>query len=375
MKIGERIKNERGRLGLKLHELANEVGFKNYQTLSAIEKGERQIKVSELDKIAKALGLTVSYLLGDEKERKERVLWRKCVDETQCRKYENMLISFCRNYEKLAELIGYKYEKFIPPKSEELQKEIYEDDYKFAENLAEKYLRILDLGRYPGNNLIDSLQEKNILILCCDLGSFGSAASLVGDFGAAILLNRKDMPWRRTFDIAHELFHLITWYVYPPEEVYDDEERGKSNPEKYADAFATSLLLPEKSLLDELKKHEKKEFDFIDFITIATKFKISLQFLTWRLQNLGIFSEKDMEEIRNHPKISELNKLMRRREPDIPELPELYVAQALKTYQRGKISKLKLADYLDVKYGEMASFLSEYSYPDIEEMNLESISP
>ena len=374
MEIGERIRNERERLGMRLQELAKEIGFKNYQTLSAIEKGERQVKVSELDKISIALGLTVSYLLGEEKERGEKVLWRKCVDKTLCKKYENMLISFCRNYEKLANLIEHKYEKFIPSRFEELQKDRFVNDYEFAEKLAERYLKNLDLGRYPGNNLIDALQEKNILIFCYDLGEFGSAASLVGDFGAAILLNKNDKPWRRTFDIAHEFFHLITWDVYPPEAVYDDEEKGKSEPEKYADAFASSLLLPRKSLFDEVEKREKEEFGLIDFITIATKFKISLQFLTWRLQNLGIFSEKDMEEIRNHPKISQLNKIMRVKEPNIPELPEIYINQALKTYQKGRISKLKLAEYLNVKYGEMEALLNRYSYPDVEEMNIEGFS-
>lgn len=375
MRIGGRIKEERKKLEMTLQELSNEVGFKNYQTLSSIEKGERHIRVSELDKIAKVLGLTVSYLLGEEKERREKVLWRKCVDESQCKKYENLLISICRNYQKLADLVGHKYEKFVPPRSEELQKGRFKNDYDFAKDLAEKYSKLLDIGRYPGKNIVDSLQDKNILIFCYDLEA-GSAASLVGDFGAAILLNKSDRPWRKTFDIAHELFHLITWNVYPPESVYDDEEKGKSKPEQYADTFASTLLMPEKSVKDEITwRKRERDLNFIDYVEIAAKFRISIQALTWRLQNLGIFSEKDMEEIRAHPKISELNKLMRTKEPDIPELPEIYVNQALKTYLNGRISKLKLADYLDVKYGEMASFLSEYSYPDIEELAIESLSP
>lgn len=374
MEISKRIKEERKKLGMTLQELANEVGFKSYQTLSSIEKGKRQVKVSELDKIAKALGLTVSYLLGEEAERKEKALWRKCVDESRCKKYENLLISFCRNYKKLSELTGHKYEKFVPPKPEELQKERFKNDYDFAKNLAEKYLRELDLWRYPGKNIVDSLQDKNILIFCYDLEA-GSAASLVGDFGAAILLNKIERPWRKTFDIAHELFHLITWDVYPPESVYDDEERGKSKPEQYADTFASSLLLPEKLVKNEVSwRKSEKGLSLIDYIEIATKFRVSIQALTWKLQNLRIFPKDEMERIRAHPKLSELNKLMRTKEPDIPELSEIYVTQALKTYLHGRLSKLKLADYLNVKYGEMASFLSEHSYPDIEEMNLESFS-
>lgn len=386
--VGKKIRSEREKLGITLKELSEELGFQNYQTLSSIEKGKRQIKVSELNTIAKALGVTVVYLLGEEILSENKVLWRKCIDEAKCRKLENELKKFCSNFKKLSELIDHKYEKFVPPSPQKLQKEIYRDDYEFAKSIAEDYLLALNLGKYPGNNLIYALQEKNILIFCKDLGSGGSSASVVGDFGAAILLNKKDTPWRRTFDIAHELFHLITWYVYPPEEVYDDEDRGKSNAEKYADAFAASLLLPEKSLLKEIEKREGREgLDLIDILDIASKFRVSIQALTWRLQNLLTFSEiwkllktrifenLDMVEIRNYPKIEKLNKLLRSRQPDIPRLPEIYVTQALKTFTHGRISKLKLAEYLDVKYGDMASFLSDYSYPDIEDFNLDSLSP
>jgi len=373
MDIGKRVKEERKKMGLKLQELSKMVGFQSYQTLSAIEKGARPVKVSELEKIARALGLTVSYLLGGEEKRQEKVLWRKCNNEIHCKKYENLLITFCKNYKKLSELIGHKYEKFIPPKPDELQKERFKDDYEFARDLAEKYRKELDLGRYPGNNLTDALQEKNILIFCFDLGNFGSAASLVGEFGAAILLNKNDRPWRRTFDISHELFHIITWNIYNPEEVYDDE-RGKSKPEKYADEFAASLLLPMESLLYEIGKPERREsLNIIDIIRIATKFRVSIQALTYRLQNLQIYSAKDMEEIRNLTERNNLNKFMRSKEADLPVLPEIYVNQALKTYQQGRLSKLKLAEYLDVDYIDMNDFLKKYSYPDVEELNIEDL--
>jgi len=373
MDIGKRIREERKKMGLKLQELSKMVGFQSYQTLSSIEKGARPVKVSELDKIARALGLTVSYLLGGEEKRQEKVLWRKCNNKSHCKKYENLLITFCKNYKKLSELIGHKYEKFIPQKPDEFQKERFKDDYEFARDLAEKYRKELDLGRYPGNNLIDALQEKNILIFCFDLGNFGSAASLVGEFGAAILLNKNDRPWRRTFDISHELFHIITWNIYNPKEVYDDE-RGKSNPEKYADEFAASLLLPRESLVDEIRKLEGRGgLNIIDIIRIATKFRVSIQALTYRLQNLQIYSARDMKEIRNLTKRYNLNKFMRSREADLPVLPEIYVNQALKTYQQGRLSKLKLAEYLNVDYIDMNDFLKKYSYPDIEELNIEDL--
>lgn len=386
MDIGKRIMKERRKLGIKLQDLAKEVGFANYQTLSSIEKGDREIKISEIDSIAKALGVNVSYLLGEEKPIKEKVKWRKCTNEGECKKIENKLKSFCNNFKKLSELIGYKYEKFVPPTPAELQRDNYSNDYDFGKALAEKYLDAFALGKYPGNNLIDVLQDKNILIFCKNLEDFGSAASLVGDFGAAIVLNKNNKPWRRTFDVAHEFFHLITWNIYSPDEICDDNG-GKSNLDKYADAFAAALLLPEKSLLGEVEKRQKEDgLDVVDIIELAAKFRVSIQALTWRFESLMAFSEiwkkvknevfkgLDLDEIRNHPKIHELNKLRKVKEPNLPELPGIYVTQALKTYKHGRISKLKLADYLNVRYVEMSSFLHKYSYPDIEELTFEGLS-
>jgi len=44
----------------------------------------------------------------------------------------------------------------------------------------------------------------------------GSAASAIGPFGPAILMNSKEAPWRRNYNFAHELFHLITWESLKP---------------------------------------------------------------------------------------------------------------------------------------------------------------
>lgn len=373
MDIGASIKRERKRLGLTLEELAGNIGFANYQTLGSIEKGERKVRVSELSRIARALGLTASYFLDEPRLREEKIRWRKCSDDKQCKKYENRLQTLCSNYEKLADLIGYRYRKFIPPLKEMLQRDRYPDDYRFADALAEEWRRDLGLGRYPGNNLVDSLtQEKNILIFCLDMGSVGSAGALVGNFGAAILLNRNDRPWRRTFDIAHELFHLITWNVYAQEKTYDNSEREKSRVESYADAFAAALLLPKETLLEEIGKRNSR-VNMIDIIDMSTRFRISIQSLTWRLQNLNLVDKKYMEKIREHPDLSDLNKLMREDEPDLRELPEIYVTQALRTFVAGRISKLKLADYLDVRYADLRAFLGRYSYPGVEELSIEHI--
>ena len=65
-------------------------------------------------------------------------------------------------------------------------------------------------------------------------------------FGAAVLLNAKNARWRRNFDLAHELFHLLTWNVFNPASGSSTERPARE--EQLADRFASNLLMPEESV-------------------------------------------------------------------------------------------------------------------------------
>src|SRR5262252_4268122 len=60
-----------------------------------------------------------------------------------------------------------------------------------------------------------------------------------------VLINRDETPGRRHFDLAHELFHILTWEAMPPVHIEDATETGGSNRvEQLANAFASALLMP-----------------------------------------------------------------------------------------------------------------------------------
>lgn len=66
--IGERIKAEREKVGWSQSKLANEAGVQS-STISQIESGRRKKpSVDVLQRIAKALSITVSHLLGQTEE-------------------------------------------------------------------------------------------------------------------------------------------------------------------------------------------------------------------------------------------------------------------------------------------------------------------
>jgi Zn-dependent peptidase ImmA (M78 family) len=60
-----------------------------------------------------------------------------------------------------------------------------------------------------------------------------------------VLINRDEVPGRRYFDLAHELFHILTWDAMPPVHIEDATETGGANRvEQLANAFASALLMP-----------------------------------------------------------------------------------------------------------------------------------
>src|SRR5258706_9708877 len=59
-----------------------------------------------------------------------------------------------------------------------------------------------------------------------------------------VLINRREVPGRRHFDLAHELFHILTWLAMPPEHVEDVEPKRRSRVEQLADNFASAMLMP-----------------------------------------------------------------------------------------------------------------------------------
>lgn len=66
MTIYERIRTLRIAQGMSQFELAKRVGYKGRSAISKVEKGERDISQSMIEKYAAALGVSPSFLLYGE---------------------------------------------------------------------------------------------------------------------------------------------------------------------------------------------------------------------------------------------------------------------------------------------------------------------
>ena len=77
MTVGEKIKEKRIALGMSQDELAQKVGYKSRSSINKIELA-RDLPLSKVEKMARALGTTPSYLMGwNEKASQEDILLQK----------------------------------------------------------------------------------------------------------------------------------------------------------------------------------------------------------------------------------------------------------------------------------------------------------
>lgn len=91
--IGNKIAKLRRQKGLSQKDLANLLGYKSASTLSKIESGENDITISTLEKIAFHLGIDMSSLLLEEKE-KASPIGEDSLQEVRFKR-RNKVFSFC----------------------------------------------------------------------------------------------------------------------------------------------------------------------------------------------------------------------------------------------------------------------------------------
>jgi Zn-dependent peptidase ImmA (M78 family) len=117
---------------------------------------------------------------------------------------------------------------------------------------GERFADDFGLVPVPAARLAEVMEYKlGVLVLMVDaINGVSGAACRLPELDA-VLINRHEVPGRRNFDLAHELFHILTWDAMPPEHVEEASEQSKSRVEQLANNFASALLMPA-AVLDRL---------------------------------------------------------------------------------------------------------------------------
>jgi len=347
--LGGRIREARERLKWSQGRLASEVGLGSAQIVSTIESGGRDVKASELTRIARALQTSVDNLLNPQLRPEPQFAWREQPQEG-FEEHESRFLLRCERYGLLEKWCGTTDAQPLPSLKFISASPSFADVQRQADNVR----NVLQLGGRPACSLEKTLEEDyGVKIFYDDLGpNGGSAFSVASWFGTAVLLNCTHAPWRRNYSLAHELFHLLT----------KDQLSTCENEqiERFANVFASALLLPSEHLLSAIEAHLKDgKISYENLVQVAREFGVSIDALLWRLVNIGRFDAAVVKDALASSNLRAIDKTSFPRWEQRSYIPERYVRLCFLAYRQGKIGLAKLAEFLETNIVDLAEQVQE----------------
>lgn len=279
--ISKRFIEARKSLNLKQEDMAEMMGFQSRQIVSNIESGKRNLSAEELIKACDVLHKPLEYFT-DPYIFNGEISWRFSDDEIDY--YD------CDTYAKNVIAAHLRFTELLDKKPVPINVQIpitKKSSYEGVSSIAESIVKNWDLGDVPALKLAEVSQEKlnlEILNISCPQGISGGACKV--DEYNIILINSNEPAHRQNFNLAHELFHILTWDNLKPDKAdYCEIDNDRPKEEKLANIFASSLLMPEyyiNSLWEERPSNTNQSW----FVKLAKIFQVSGQALIWRLINL-----------------------------------------------------------------------------------------
>lgn len=351
-RIGLRVKALREARKESQADLARALNFRDRQTVGHIEAGIRKLSAKELIALITHYAVPLEHftnpfmLTGNE-----RFSWRqRDVSKEDLVTFQARAGEWIGAYRELSRLAGDR----LPSLMARLGL-TYTSSFEEAEAAGEAVSAELALGDVPARHLASVMEERlGILVLMVDaIPGVSGAACTLPELNAA-LINRHEPAPRRNFDLAHELFHLLTWDTMPPQWMDGEPSaNGASHSrkrvervEQLANKFAAGLLMPG-SALDKLGTPHG---DLVAWIKAASvQLGVSSSALKWQLVN----SKRGPSELAAVP--DEAFRENRSRSLDVPppRFSRRFIQQLATGIERGHISARKAASLTDVTLDEL----------------------
>jgi Zn-dependent peptidase ImmA (M78 family)/transcriptional regulator with XRE-family HTH domain len=284
--LAQRITAARERSGLTQAQLSQHLGFRNRQTLEQMESGLRKVTPEELLAIMAATGCELEYFTDPFRLVGEGAFSYRAsgTKDPELDAYEDKAGKWLALWRHLGAVRGER-PKALRPKLALNVKSRFEEAQSLGEALAED----LQLGAVPAEKLEEAMEDRlQILVLHVDLPQGVSGAAIQLPLCDAVLIPRSEPPGRRAFDLAHELFHVLTWDAMPPERVDRQEPQGYKSKriEQLADNFAGALLMPGAAIRAHWERRPPGNTPDSWMQAIAEHFKVSPSAVYWRLAAL-----------------------------------------------------------------------------------------
>lgn len=357
--ISRRLKVAREKLGLTQVQFSEKLGFKDRQTLAAIEAGQRKLSAEELVRATQVLGVDLDYFTDPLRLVGEGSFnWRarKGSNSSLLQAFEEKAGRWIAAYRNLSK---HETGSALKPRLPLTERSTYEEARVAAETLGQEW----DLGEIPALHLETRLRERiGALVLYVDAPDAISGAACLLPNLSTILINRKEPEGRRHYDLAHETFHLLTWEQMPPAHAETEIPRGGKGGrvEQLADNFASALLMPERTLAP--KWQARGDLDIHRWLNAtASELLVTAVALKWRLVQLSWLGKADLLDIQDGKLVANGRP---KKEQVIPKPFSTAFVQCLhRAVLKGDISVRRTASLLEITLHDLADLLRDYELP------------
>ena len=286
--LGERLRLAREDRKMTQAVAASEAGMAR-TTLVAIEKGQRRVRLDELQNLTGIYRTTINELLRQEPIQINLLPQFRKVSESEDATVEHavaLLNDLVRAEVELEQLLGISRSVVYPPETPILPGNVKLQ----AEQDALDLRQWLGLGLNPINDIVSLLElQLGARVYVRRLPTNISGLFAFDDaVGPCILLNANHPRDRRANTAGHETGHFMS--TRKSADVLDDATSETAREERYANAFGRAFLMPARAVKQKFQDVTAgaSSLSRRHIIVLASYFGVSREALVRRLEELGL---------------------------------------------------------------------------------------
>ncbi|HZR04081.1 MAG TPA: XRE family transcriptional regulator [Burkholderiales bacterium] len=285
---GDRLRLAREGADITQEAAAKAIGVAR-TTIVAIEKGERRVRMNELQRLAKLYRTSVNALLRREAVHVDLAPRFRKLDGSHNGATDaaaQLLANLAKAEVELENLLGIERVRNYPPERPILRGDVRAQAEQDAAELRQR----LGLGNSPITDIITLLEmEMGVRVYVRRIdGPISGLFAFDDALGACMLLNANHPRDRRTQTAGHETAHFVSTRREP--EVLQEDVRDSSREERYANAFARALLTPPRGVMQKFQEITagSDRMTRRHVVVLAHFFGISREAMVRRLEELGL---------------------------------------------------------------------------------------
>lgn len=354
--VGVRLEEARRARGMTQQQAAEALGVAR-TTVTAMEKGDRRPRASELMRIAQLYGRQVGELtrpLPADRPVSFAVQFRAvrgvdAADDPRLAGDVAVFQALCEDYVELERLTDSPLPRRYP--------EPYHiggtSPEQAADEVATSERNRLGLGDGPIGDVWGLFEADVGLRIFAPPFASNAAGMFVHSsaYGGCIAVNGRHPEERRRWSVAHEYAHFLV-DRHKPEITVLPGSRRVPEGERFADAFARHFLMPASGLVRQfgaIRRTKDGPITPADVLALCYRFRVSFIAMVIRLEELHLLPGGTWDTLRERGFKPDAARSLIDVPPLTPELERLpwrYQVLAVQAFEQDLLSEGQLASYL-----------------------------